>query len=459
MLQMSLGDDSGILTVSKLNQQVKTLLEGKFPFVWVKGEISNFRVPSSGHFYFTLKDAQSQINAVFFRTRNRFLRFVPESGMQVICQARLSVYEPRGEYQLIVEVMEPLGVGELQLAFEALKKRLSAEGLFDPARRKALPLCPQNICLITSKSGAAIRDILKVLEKSPYPVVVTLFPVSVQGPNARFEIAEAIESANILARRYEWDILIVGRGGGSLEDLWAFNEEVVARAICGSSIPVISAVGHEIDFTIADMVADFRSPTPTAAAEWVIKRLEQFHRELHESRDRMVRVMRGRIENSGLRLKYLEGRITHPKRRLESMRLLLDDRVERLSLAVRRSLERARVSHGHLSGRLLYLKPDARIQKCRAELSRLCKELVLHHHRILDGLRLRFEHNVSRLEAMNPLSVLLRGYSITCRVSDRKIIRSFTDTRPGDQVRVQLAFGRLECLVEKAEEAQNETEG
>jgi len=459
MLQLNIGDESGILTVSKLNQQVKSLLEGKFPFVWVRGEISNFRVPASGHFYFTLKDAQSQINAVFFRAQNRFLRFFPESGMQVICQARLSVYEPRGEYQLIVEVMEPLGVGELQLAFEALKKKLAAEGLFDPARKKALPVCPQNICLVTSRSGAAIRDILKVLEKSPYPVQVTLFPVAVQGPGARLEISEAIESANMLTWRHEWDVLIVGRGGGSLEDLWAFNEEVVARAISGSSIPVISAVGHEIDFTIADMAADFRTPTPTAAAEWVVKRLEQFHRDLHGSRDRMVQVIKGRLENLGLRLKYLDGRATHPKRRLENMRLTLDDRLERLTLAVRRSIERSRVSHAHLSGRLLYLRPEAHIRRYRAELSRLCKELVLHHHRVLDGLRLRFEHNLSRLGALNPLSVLLRGYSIAYRVSDRKIIISYSDTRPGDRVEVRLARGRIECLVEKAEDVQTEKEG
>jgi len=428
------------------------LLEQKFPFVWVKGEISNFRVPSSGHFYFTLKDAQSQINAVFFRAQNRFMRFVPESGMQVICQARLSVYEPRGEYQLIVEVMEPLGVGELQLAFEALKKKLSAEGLFDAARKKELPLCPQNICVITSKSGAAIRDILKVLEKSPYPVSVSLFPVAVQGPGARFEIAEAVASANMLSWRREWDIVIVGRGGGSLEDLWAFNEEMVARAISGSSIPVISAVGHEMDFTIADMVADFRTPTPTAAAEWVVKRLEEFHRELHGSRDRIVRMMKGRIENLGSMLQYLERRLTHPRRRLESMRLTLDDRLERLNLAVGRSLEKMRLSHGHLNARLLYLKPDARIRRCRAELNRLGKELVLHHHRILDGLRLKFQNNLSRLEAMNPLSVLMRGYSITSRVSDRKVITSSADTRPGEVVSVRLARGRLECLVETTEE-------
>ena len=329
-------------------------MEEKFPFVWVKGEISNFRVPASGHFYFTLKDAQSQINAVFFRAQNRFLRFLPESGIQVICQARLSVYEPRGEYQLIVEVMEPMGVGQLQLAFEALKRKLGAEGLFDPARKKVLPICPQNICLITSKSGAAIRDILKVLQRSPYPVSVTLFPVAVQGPEARLEIADAIGSANMLSWRHEWDVMIVGRGGGSMEDLWAFNEEIVARAIAASSIPVISAVGHEVDFTIADMAADFRMPTPTAAAEWVVKRLEQFHRELHGCRDRLIRVVEARLDNLGFTLKYMESRITHPKRQLENLRLTFDDRLERLTLAIERRVERMRDSYGHLCARLLY---------------------------------------------------------------------------------------------------------
>jgi exodeoxyribonuclease VII large subunit len=458
MLQLHAGDESGILTVSKLNQQVKMLLEEKFPFVWVKGEISNFRVPASGHFYFTLKDAKSQINAVFFRAQNRFLRFLPEAGMQVICQARLSVYEPRGEYQIIVEVMEPLGVGELQLAFEALKRKLDGEGLFDPARKKILPLCPQNICLVTSKNGAAIRDILKILQRSPYPVAVTLFPVAVQGNEARIEIAQAIESANTLTWRHEWDVMIVGRGGGSLEDLWSFNEEIVARAISGSSIPVISAVGHEIDFTIADMAADLRLPTPTAAAEWVVKRLEQFHRDLHGGRDRMVQVMKTRLENLRLRIGYLERRIADPKRRLESMRLTLDDRLERLRLAVERSLERSSIRHAHLRERLLYLNPEAHILRCRAQLDRLCKEFALHHHRILDGYRLRFEHYSSRLEALSPLSVLLRGYSITYRVADNKVIRSYTETRPGDRVVVRLAGGLLECLVDKAQDVQTEKE-
>ena len=323
------GEETGILTVSKLNQQIKALLESEFPFVWVKGEISNFRTPSSGHFYFTLKDEQSQIRAVFFRSQNRFLRFLPQDGAQVVCQARLSVYEPRGEYQVVVEVMEPLGVGALQLAFEQLKKKLEAEGLFSAAAKKPMPSCPQNICIVTSPTGAAIRDILKIFQRSPYPLTVTLFPVAVQGQAAAAEIAGAIGAAGALSGRYGWDLLIVGRGGGSLEDIWAFNEEIVARAVAACTVPTISAVGHEIDFTICDFVADLRMPTPTAAAEWVVGRLEQIHRDLHGCRDRAVQAIARKLEAQKRDLKYLETRIADPKRRHETLRLLVDERTER----------------------------------------------------------------------------------------------------------------------------------
>lgn len=444
--------ESGILTVSALNRQIKDLLESRFPFVWVKGEISNFRVPGSGHFYFTLKDEQSQLRAVFFKARNRYLRFVPESGMQVICQARLSVYEPRGEYQIIVEVMEPLGVGALQLAFEQLKKKLEAEGLFDAGRKKSFPLCPQNVCIITSPSGAAIRDMLKIFQRSPYPVCVTLFPVSVQGSEARFEISGALASAGALAGEREWDLIIVGRGGGSLEDLWPFNEEMVARAVAASPVPVISAVGHEIDFTICDLAADMRMPTPTAAAEWVVNRLEQFERDLHGCRDRIVKVVRRRMETLGLQLGFLQKRIVHPARRLENLRLMVDDRVNRLGLAINRRLEKYRTMRGHLQDRLLYSNPAALIQKRHAELDRRRKELVLHQHRILDGYRLRFQKCLSRLEALSPLAVLQRGYSIAYRAADRKILRSFEETGPGEKILVRLGRGRLQCMVDKAED-------
>ncbi len=456
MLQLHLGDESGILTVSGLNAQIRGLLENKFPFVWVKGEISNFRVPASGHFYFTLKDSKSQINAVFFRAQNRYLRFLPESGMQVLCQARLSVYEPRGEYQIIVEVMEPLGAGQLQLAFEALKKKLAAEGLFDPARKKTMPMCPQNVCLVTSKSGAAIRDVLKVLQTSPYPVRVTVLPVAVQGESAKFEISEALGAASLLSWRYEWDVLILGRGGGSIEDLWAFNEEIVARAISACLVPTISAVGHEIDFTIADMAADMRAPTPTAAAEWVVKRLEHFHRELHGNRDRLVTVVKAKLETFGFRLKYLEGRITHPRSRLATLRLTVDNRLERITVSMANRLARDRLKLDHLLSRLLARNPGERIRQNRVEINRMGRELTLHCLRNLDGHRQKFQNCLSRLEALNPLTVLLRGYSITYRMADGKVVTSSTQAGPGERVMVRLAEGRLECLVERA---QNDSDG
>ncbi len=459
MLRLQRDDESGILTVSGLNSQIKALLENKFPFVWVKGEISNFRVPASGHYYFTLKDSGSQINAVFFRAQNRYLRFVPESGMQVLCQARLSVYEPRGDYQLIVEVLEPLGAGQLQLAFENLKKKLDQEGLFEPARKKALPLCPLNVCVVTSSSGAALRDILKVLEASPYPVGVTILPVAVQGGEAKFEITEALRVAGMLYDRYAWDVLIVGRGGGSIEDLWAFNEEIVARAIGACSIPTICAVGHEIDFTIADMVADMRAPTPTAAAEWVVRRLEEFDRELSASRDRLIKVLRTRLDSLGVRLKLLEGRITHPLNRLANLRLTLDDRLQRLNLSLGRRLEKERSTYEHLLSRLIYQNPDERIRKSREHIGSLAKELSLYYRRIVDGCRLNLQNSLSRLETLNPLSVLLRGYSITYRLADGKVIRSFKQANPGERVMVRLAEGRLECVVERPHNDRTEKEG
>jgi len=459
MLVQRHDEETGVLTVSKLNQQIKMLLEGHFPFVWVQGEISNFRVPASGHYYFTLKDERSQIPAVFFRQQNRYLRFVPEAGMQVLCQARLSVYEPRGEYQIIVELMEPAGVGALQLAFEQLKKKLEAEGLFDPARKKPLPLCPRNICLVTSKSGAAVRDILKIFQRSPYPLNVTLFPVAVQGADARGEISEALLAANGLASRYDWDVLIVGRGGGSLEDLWPFNEESVARAIAQCSIPVISAVGHEIDFTIADLVSDMRMPTPTAAAEWVVGALDKFDRALRTCRDRMVGFIRQRVDTLGLKLKYLSSRVTHPMRRIETLRRQLDERTDRLLHALERRLEKYRTLHAHLGDRLLYLNPMVQIQRRRAGLNQICKELLLQQHRILDRYRLEYQRCVSRLESLSPLAVLNRGYSITCRATDRKIIRNFREIAAGQEVFVRLHEGYLDCLVQNAGSLQDEGSG
>jgi exodeoxyribonuclease VII large subunit len=441
-----------VFTVTDLNSRIKALLESNYRFVWVKGEISNFRMPASGHYYFTLKDEQSQLRGVFFRAQHRHLRFVPEDGLQVICQGRISVYEPRGEYQLIVEIMEPQGRGALQLAFEQLKKKLEGEGLFDAAQKLKLPLCPQSIAIITSPTGAAIRDIMKIFQRSPYPLTITLLPVRVQGEEASREIAAAIESANALLPQFQWELMIVGRGGGSIEDLWPFNEENVARAIAASRIPVISAVGHEIDFTISDLVADLRAPTPTAAAEWVVSRLEGLQRELTKHRDQMLKTIVHRIDYQRQRLLFLDKRLVDPKRRLQDLRLLVDDRLERLQLAFARRVERLRTHHTHLSKRLLLVQPIKTIQQYQSVLNQLCRDLTLSHQRRLENLRFQLQEHVSRLESLSPLAVLARGYSICYRLPGRTIIRKASDARLGEEVLIQLSQGLLECTVNKSVE-------
>jgi exodeoxyribonuclease VII large subunit len=275
-----------ILTVSELTQEIKEILEERFPEVWVEGEISNLRIPPSGHIYFTLKDDTSQIRAVLFKMQARTLRFAPEDGLHVVCRGRVSLYEKRGDYQLILESMEPKGIGALQLAFVQLKEKLEKEGLFDPARKKPIPMVPQKVGVITSPTGAVIRDMLHILNRRFENLHILLYPVRVQGEEASREIAEAVKYFN---QRTDVDVIIVGRGGGSLEDLWAFNEEAVARAIYHSKIPIISAVGHETDYTISDFVADLRAPTPSAAAELVVRDKREIKNVLH--------YLRGRLEN------------------------------------------------------------------------------------------------------------------------------------------------------------------
>jgi exodeoxyribonuclease VII large subunit len=456
MLLAPIEERSGLLTVSELNAQIRSLLESRYPLVWVRGEISNFRVPSSGHFYFTLKDDQSQIRAVFFRAQHRHLRFIPESGLQVLCQARLSVYEPRGEYQLIIEIMEPEGVGSLQLAFEQLKRKLEAEGLFEPSRKLPLPCCPQKIGVITSSTGAAVQDILKVLERSPCPLSVTLLPVRVQGAEAAKEIAAAIKTANFLAERFQWDLLIVGRGGGSIEDLWPFNEEVVARAISASSIPIVSAVGHEIDFTIADMVSDLRAPTPTAAAEWVVGRVEVFQREIIGLKDRMLKTFAQRLTSYGQTVQYLEKRLIDPRRRLESLRLFVDERLERLQLALSRRLEKNRSLYTNILDKLYLAHPSKRIPPYRTLLDQQCKELILQHRKILDAKQAELSRLASSLESLSPLGVLARGYAIAYRLPDRQVIRRSRDVEPGQEVLIHLSEGQIECIVQKTERDSSE---
>ena len=304
---LNFGPQRKIYTVSELSQEIKGLFEKQFPDVWVTGEVSNFRAASSGNLYFTLKDASAQLRAVCFRNLARYLKFKPQDGISVIARGRLSVYEARGEYQLYVEYLEPAGLGALQLAFEQLKQKLAAEGLFDPARKRPLPMLPRAVGVVTSPTGAVIRDIVRILRRRFPNLNIMLYPVKVQGEGAAEEIVEGIEYFN---RHRLADVLIVARGGGSLEDLWAFNEEVVARAIAGSKMPVISAVGHETDFTIADFVADLRAPTPSAAAELVVHRRQDFVDELGDRARRMSQILRlklseARQQLTALRMHYV----------------------------------------------------------------------------------------------------------------------------------------------------------
>ncbi len=392
-----------IVTVTQLTSQLKDILENTFPDVWVEGEISNLSIPQSGHAYFTLKDEQSQIRAILFRSSQRFLKFTLQHGIQVICRGRVSVYEPRGEYQLIVDYIEPKGVGALQLAFEQLKGRLEQEGLFEPAHKKPLPLLPRCIGIITSPTGAAIRDILRVIKRRHPKIRILIYPVPVQGADAAPAIVEALRYFN---EGQNIDVVIAGRGGGSLEDLWAFNEESVARAIHASRIPVISAVGHETDYTIADFVSDVRAPTPSAAAEIVVKSQESLQESIGLLESRLLRSMRYALDLMRSAVRERIRLLSDPRRRLEQHAQRVDELLHRIALQLRHHLQRDRVRLGGM---------------------------------------------MEALEHLNPLGILSRGYSITKKASDGKILKDSRNARPGDVIHTILHKGAIVSRVEQSE--------
>ncbi len=391
---------SHIVTVTQLTEHIKNLLEGNFPDVWVEGEISNLTVPQSGHAYFTLKDERSQIRAVLFRSSQRFLKFTLQHGMQTICRGRVSVYDPRGEYQLIVEYIEPKGVGALQLAFEQLRAKLEHEGLFDPRRKKPLPLLPKRIGIITSPTGAAIRDMLRVIKRRHPNMHVLIYPVPVQGAEAAPAIGEAIRYFN---EEQTVDVLIVGRGGGSLEDLWAFNEEEVARAIAASKIPIISAVGHETDYTIADFAADLRAPTPSAGAELVVRTEESFRESINALEARIMREVRRTVAALRSSLREFTRLLGDPSISLERYSQRIDDLAGRLAIGLRHHVRRDRALLASLA---------------------------------------------SGLDHLNPLGILARGYSITKRVADGAILKEATEVKNGDVISTRLHRGEVLSRVE-----------
>jgi exodeoxyribonuclease VII large subunit len=435
-----------IYTVSQLTAEIKSFLEGRYQHLWVEGEISNLRLPSSGHLYFTLKDPSAQLRSVMFRMQNRLLKFAPEDGLQVVAYGHLTVYEPRGDYQIIIDYLEPKGWGALQLAFEQLKEKLAREGLFDAAHKKPLPALPQRIGIVTSPTGAAIRDILQIIERRFANVHIFLCPVRVQGEGAAQEIALAIRQLN------EWpglDVIIVARGGGSLEDLWAFNEEVVARAIFDSRVPVISAVGHEIDFTIADFVADLRAPTPSAAAELVVRNKMDFVQTLEGLTHRLGQAGRIGLRSRWDRLSSLMPRLTDPRRKLADQRLHLDDLFGRLGASMEQR-RRQRIDRlGVRTESLFRLNPGRRIAEHRRRFIDLCRGLAVAERTQVRNFRQNLEGIGGRLHTLSPMAVLGRGYSITRVLPAGEVVRRVSQLRPDDRVRVRVQQGEFIARVEK----------
>ena len=434
-----------ILTVSELTAGIKDLLESTFDEVWVEGEISNLRRPPSGHLYFTLKDENSQVRGVLFKQQSRYLRFELEDGQHVICWGRVGIYEKRGEYQLILDYVEPRGIGSLQLAFEQLKQRLFEEGLFDQARKRPLPLVPKRIGIVTSPTGAVIRDMLHVLRRRFENIEVVLYPVKVQGEGAAQEIAQGIA---YLGAQGEVDVIIVGRGGGSLEDLWAFNEEAVARAIFACPIPVISAVGHETDFTIADFVADVRASTPSAAAELVVQQKRDLVRSIEVLRQRMARGMDRLLVRSREQVMGAQGSIRDPRRRIEELRLRLDEQWGRLAQATLRTWRENKERAERVLRLLFAQDPCYAIRSFREGIAQLTKALRVGMATVLASKRKAWEKELARLDALSPLAILSRGYSITRRLPDNLILRAADEVEMKDQVAVRLSRGELICRVE-----------
>ncbi len=433
-----------VLSVSELLRDVRALLERGFPRVWVEGEISNFSCPRSGHWYFTLKDENAQMRCAMFRSDNRRLDFRPEDGMSVLARGRLTLYEARGDFQLVVETLEETGDGALRRAFEALKQRLLAEGLFDEARKRPLPALPRRIGVLTSPTGAALHDILSVLRRRFPAIPVRLYPIPVQGEGAAREIARMLRLAG---RRRDCDVLILARGGGSLEDLWAFNEEIVARAVAESPIPVITGIGHQVDFTIADFCADLRAPTPSAAAEAVVPDADEWRQRIGHLESRLHQAMDQRLERLRERLDHLQARLRHPRARLEQLRQRGDDLERRLLRAWQQSQEHHRRRLDDLVHRLHAAGPRNRLAATREHLSHLEDRLRQSQQRRLERERTRLHGLMRALHAISPLGTLDRGYALVEK-ADGPLVQSVHDVAAGERIRVRLHDGRIACRVE-----------
>jgi exodeoxyribonuclease VII large subunit len=440
-LQFNLMPDRRIWTVSELTARIRDLLGKNFVDILVQGEISNCREAQSGHIYCTLKDDRAQVRCVCFKAQLRTLKFRPEDGLHVMVRGSISVYDARGEYQIYVENIEPVGVGALQLAFEQLKKRLEAEGLFSPDRKKPLPLLPRCIGLITSPSGAAVRDVVRILRRRFPNVRLTLYPVRVQGEGAALEIVRALQFFN---RRQSVDVVILARGGGSMEDLWCFNEESVARAIATSSIAVISGIGHETDFTIADFVADVRASTPSAAAELVVQTRRELDKHIVDLRENITALIRYRLLESSRRVHELAGRraFRRPLDLLRQQRQRADDMTSRLAAGLHARLEQSRKRFTAAHMKIVSFDFRMKIATLRLRLERRGADLGLRAERRLRAKRDRLDRLQLQLSERSPLRVLERGYAIATDAAGN-VLRSAGEVAIGDAVYLQLHRGRL----------------
>ncbi|MFJ7725419.1 exodeoxyribonuclease VII large subunit [Neobacillus sp. NPDC097160] len=440
------------LSVNALTKYIKRKFDADphLRDIHVRGEISNFKQHSSGHMYFTLKDEKARILAVMFASQSRFMKFSPENGMKVIVKGDITVYEPSGQYQIYIKEMQPDGIGELFLAYEQLKQRLEAEGLFAPETKKAIPLYPRTVGVITSPTGAAIRDVITTIKRR-YPIAnILVFPALVQGDHAAPSIVKAIEKANNMK---EIDVLIVGRGGGSIEELWAFNEELTARAIFASKIPIISAVGHETDFTIADFVADLRAPTPTGAAELAVPHLEELMDRILQRQTRLIRAMNGKFQFEKERLNRVQKSYAfrYPHRLYEQKLEQLDKLTEMLVRGTSRLTIFKKGQQEILYKRLLRNHPNEALEEAKKRFDRTQKDMNRSMLQILSKKQTDFDHILSTLQALSPLKIMERGYSLAYS-DDNRLVKSVKQVKVNEQVQIQLPDGSLFCNVENIKE-------
>ena len=436
--------EQDIYTVSELNAKTRLVIEETFAHIWIVGEISNLSRPSSGHLYFSLKDAHAQVRCAFFRNAQRRMNFIPENGQQVLLQAQVSLYEVRGDFQLIVTRMQLAGDGALQIAFEKLKQKLAHAGLFSDSHKQALPVYPRQIGIVTSASTAALQDILKVLKRRFAAIPIILYPSSVQGVKAAPELVAAIETAN---RRNDCDVLILARGGGSLEDLWAFNEEIVARAIFKSGLPIITGIGHEIDFTIADFVADQRAATPSAAAECVSPDQKEILSSLMQIKNQLLRFINTQIKHEQMKLQHLKKRLRHPGQRLREQTQRLDQLEQNLVLAMRNMLSLRNATLQQQMTRFYHESPQQHINIAHKEINNLKLRLTTSMQFKLKQWQQQVNNVSQALETLSPLNTLKRGYAIVTKKTSGEIIRRADEVVKGELINAKLSEGSIDSEV------------